>query len=430
MRIAVMGTGYVGLVTGACFADLGNQVICADVDDDKIRTLKEGGIPIFEPGLTEIVRMNAGMGRLEFTTDIAQAVKESQIIFIAVGTPQGANGEADLIYVKSVAGTVGRTMDGYRLVVNKSTVPVGTGDIVDRIIRESQSGSYAFDLVSNPEFLREGSAVHDFMHPDRVVIGCSDQAAGRMVAELYEPLGVPIIITDVLSAEMIKYTSNAFLALKISFINEIANVCDRVGADIREVVTGVGMDWRINPAFFGAGIGFGGSCFPKDTMALIDIAAKADYDFRIMRAVVDVNMDQPGHFVEVIARVLGELAGKKIAVWGLSFKPNTDDLRESPALKTVSLLKEKGAEVIAYDPVSAEGAKTLMKWLVTTDNPYDAAANAEALAVVTDWNMFKEVNLEKLKGLMKRPLIFDGRNIYEPEKVRAAGFEYYGVGRR
>jgi UDPglucose 6-dehydrogenase len=430
MRIAVMGTGYVGLVTGACFADLGNQVICADVDDDKIRTLKEGGIPIFEPGLTEIVRMNAGMGRLEFTTDVAQAVKESQIIFIAVGTPQGANGEADLIYVKSVAGTVGRTMDGYRLVVNKSTVPVGTGDIVDRIIRESQSGSYAFDLVSNPEFLREGSAVHDFMHPDRVVIGCSDQAAGRMVAELYEPLGVPIIITDVLSAEMIKYTSNAFLALKISFINEIANVCDRVGADIREVVTGVGMDWRINPAFFGAGIGFGGSCFPKDTMALIDIAAKADYDFRIMRAVVDVNMDQPGHFVEVIARVLGELAGKKIAVWGLSFKPNTDDLRESPALKTVSLLKEKGAEVIAYDPVSAEGAKTLMKWLVTTDNPYDAAANAEALAVVTDWNMFKEVNLEKLKGLMKRPLIFDGRNIYEPEKVRAAGFEYYGVGRR
>lgn len=430
MRIAVIGTGYVGLVTGACFADLGNQVICADVDDDKIRTLKGGGIPIFEPGLAEIVQMNAGMVRLEFTTDVAQAVKNSRIIFIAVGTPQGANGEADLSYVKSVARTVGLTMDGYRLVVNKSTVPVGTGDIVDRIIRESQSGSYDFNVVSNPEFLREGSAVHDFMHPDRVVIGCSDPAAGRMVAELYEPLGVPIIITDVLSAEMIKYTSNAFLALKISFINEIANICDRVGADIREVVAGVGMDWRINPAFFGAGIGFGGSCFPKDTMALIDIAAKADYNFRILRAVADVNSDQPGHFVERITEVVGEMTGKKVAVWGLSFKPNTDDLRESPALKIVSLLKEKGAEVAAYDPVSAEGAKRLMTWLVTTDSPYDAAAGAEALAVVTDWNMFKEVNLEKLKGLMKRPLIFDGRNVYEPEKVRAAGFEYYGVGRR
>ena len=276
MSIAVMGTGYVGLVTGACFADLGNHVICADVDEDKIGMLKGGVIPIFEPGLTEIVGINAEMGRLEFTTDIEEAVKNSKIIFVAVGTPQSADGEADLSQVKAVAETVGKAMDGYRLVVNKSTVPVGTGDVVGQIIKESQPEDRPFDVVSNPEFLREGSAVHDFMHPDRVVVGCSNKAAGQMVAELYEPLDAPIIITDILSAEMIKYTSNAFLALKISFINEIANICDEVGADIKEVVAGVGMDGRINPAFFGAGIGFGGSCFPKDTLALIDIAAKAD----------------------------------------------------------------------------------------------------------------------------------------------------------
>lgn len=430
MRIAVMGTGYVGLVTGACFADLGNHVMCADVDEDKIGMLKGGEIPIFEPGLTEIVGINAEMGRLEFTTDIEEAVKNSKIIFVAVGTPQSADGEADLSQVKAVAETVGKAMDGYRLVVNKSTVPVGTGDVVGRIIKEFQPEDRPFDVVSNPEFLREGSAVHDFMHPDRVVIGCSNQAAGQTVAELYEPLGAPIIITDILSAEMIKYTSNAFLALKISFINEIANICDEVGADIKEVVAGVGMDGRINPAFFGAGIGFGGSCFPKDTLALIDIAAKAGYDFRVLRSAVDVNDGQPKRFVDRIGEGLGGLDGKRVAVWGLSFKPNTDDLRESPALKIVGLLKEGGADVVAYDPVSAEGAKAEIPGLVTAENPYEAAKAADALAVVTDWNMFKEINLEKLKGLMARPLIFDGRNIYDPEKVRAAGFEYYGVGRR
>jgi UDPglucose 6-dehydrogenase len=430
MKIAVIGTGYVGLVAGACFADLGNHVICADVDEDKIDMLRGGEIPIFEPGLTEIIRINARMDRLEFTTDIERAVKESTIIFVAVGTPQGENGEADLSQVEAVAKTVGEAMDGYRLVVNKSTVPVGTGDVVGKIIQESQSENHPFDVVSNPEFLREGSAVHDFMHPDRVVIGCSNQASGQMVAELYEPLDAPIIVTDVLSAEMIKYTSNAFLALKISFINEIANICDQVGADIKEVVAGVGMDGRINPAFFGAGIGFGGSCFPKDTLALIDIAAKVGYDFRILRAAVDVNDDQPRRFVKGITNVLGGLAGKKTAVWGLSFKPNTDDLRESPALKAVALLKEGGADVTAYDPVSAEGATTLIPGLITAENPYDAAKGADALAVVTDWNMFKEVNLETLKRLMARPIIFDGRNIYDPEKVRAAGFEYFGVGRR
>jgi UDPglucose 6-dehydrogenase len=392
--------------------------------------LKGGEIPIFEPGLTEIVGINTEMARLEFTTDIEDAVKNSKIIFVAVGTPQGDDGEADLSQVKAVAETVGKAMDGYRLVVNKSTVPVGTGDVVGQIIEESQPGDRPFDVVSNPEFLREGSAVHDFMHPDRVVVGCSNQAAGQMVAELYEPLDAPIIITDILSAEMIKYTSNAFLALKISFINEIANICDEVGADIKEVVAGVGMDGRINPAFFGAGIGFGGSCFPKDTLALIDIAAKAGYDFRVLRSAVDVNDDQPRRYVKRIGEELGGLGGKRIAVWGLSFKPNTDDLRESPALKIVQLLKDGGADVVAYDPVSAEGAKAEIPGLVTAENPYEAAKAAEALAVVTDWNMFKEVNLERLKGLMARPLIFDGRNIYDPEKVRAAGFDYYGVGRR
>lgn len=430
MRIAVVGTGYVGLVTGACFADLGNAVICADVDRRKIDMLERGETPIFEPGLVEKVRINSRVGRLSFTDDVADAVKKSKIIFVAVGTPSGPNGEADLSQVRAVAETVGEAMDGYRSVVNKSTVPVGTGDIVSHIIAEKSGGAYPYDVVSNPEFLREGSAIHDFMQPDRIVIGCSNAAAGEMVAELYAPLNAPIIITDVLSAEMIKYTSNAFLALKISFINEIANICERVGADVREVVEGVTKDGRINPAFFGAGVGYGGSCFPKDTLALVDIAAKADYDFKILKAVVEVNAAQRDLFVEKIAARLGKLKGKKVAVWGLSFKPNTDDIRESPALDIIQKLVDGGAVVTAYDPVAMDGAKEVLPGVGYADDPYAAAEGADALAVVTDWNEFKEADFKGLAKAMRRPLIFDGRNIYDPAKVEAAGLEYVGVGRR
>ena len=430
MRIAVVGTGYVGLVTGACFADLGNAVICADIDSRKIEMLTRGETPIFEPGLVEKVRINSRVGRLSFTDDVADAVKKSKIIFVAVGTPPGPNGEADLSQVRAVAETVGEAMDGYRSVVNKSTVPVGTGDIVSQIIAEKSGGAYTYDVVSNPEFLREGSALHDFMEPDRIVIGCSNAAAGEMVAELYAPLNAPIIITDLLSAEMIKYTSNAFLSLKISFINEIANICERVGADVREVVEGVTKDSRINPAFFGAGVGYGGSCFPKDTLALVDIAAKAGYDFKVLKAVIDVNDGQRDLFVKKIAARLGKLKGKKVAVWGLSFKPNTDDIRESPALDIIQKLLDGGAAVTAYDPVAMGAAKEELPGVDYADDPYAAAEGADALAVVTDWNEFKEADFKGLAKAMRRPLIFDGRNIYDPAKVEAAGLEYVGVGRR
>jgi len=430
MKVAVVGTGYVGLVTGACFADLGNQVVCADIDREKIAMLQRGGIPIFEPGLEEKVRINARVGRLTFTADVAEAVRQSKIIFIAVGTPPGPNGEADLSQVQSVAETIGKAMDGYRLVVNKSTVPVGTGDFVSGIIKEKSKGAHPHDVVSNPEFLREGSAIQDFMQPDRVVIGCSTAAAGEMVAALYAPLNAPIIVTDVLSAEMIKYTSNAYLALKISFINEIANICERVGADVREVVAGVTKDSRINPAFFGAGVGYGGSCFPKDTLALVDIAAKAGYDFKILKAVIDVNQEQRIHFVKKIGKRLGDLKGKRVVVWGLSFKPNTDDIRESPAFDIVRMLLEAGAKVAVYDPVATDAAKRVLRGVDFADDPYAAAEGADALAVVTDWNEFKEINFERLATAMRALLIFDGRNIYDPAKVKAAGFEYVGVGRK
>lgn len=430
MRIAVVGTGYVGLVTGTCFADLGNQVICADIDKRKIEILKRGETPIFEPGLQEKIRINVKMGRLTFTDDVAGAVKRSKVIFIAVGTPQGKNGEADLSQVTSVARTIGETMDGYRLVVNKSTVPVGTGDIVTQIIKEGSGGKYQADVVSNPEFLREGSAIQDFMQPDRVVIGCANPAAGEMIAELYAPLNAKVIITDLLSAEMIKYTSNAFLALKISFANEIANICENVGADAREVVAGVTLDSRINPAFWGAGVGYGGSCFPKDTYALVDIAAKAGYDFRILKAVISVNEDQRVRFADKIKEKLGDLKGKKIALWGLAFKPNTDDIREAPAFDIIRLLTAAGAEVIAYDPVAMDLAREVLPSIKCAGDPYEAVKGADALAIVTDWNEFKEANFEALAKVMKRKLILDGRNIYDPVKVRAAGFEYYGIGRR
>ncbi|MCP4229879.1 MAG: UDP-glucose/GDP-mannose dehydrogenase family protein [bacterium] len=430
MKISVMGTGYVGLVTGTCFADLGNDVICADIDEDKIATLKRGESPIYEPRLTEMMQMNAKMGRLRFTTDIEEAVKASKVIFVAVGTPPGPEGEADLSQVHAVAEAVGKAMDGYRVVVNKSTVPVGTGFSVRKTIAGNQPKEIDFDVVSNPEFLREGSAIYDFMQPDRIVVGCTNREAGEKIAALYAPLNADIIITDIVSAELIKYASNAFLSLKISFINEIANICDSVGADIKEVVNGVGKDSRINPAFFGAGIGYGGSCFPKDTLALIDIARNAGCDMKTIKAAVEVNAEQRAVFVARMEEVLGDLKGKKIAVWGLSFKPNTDDLRESPAFDVIGLLRDKGAVVTAYDPITSESAASELPGVQIAADAYTALEGAEALVVATDWNMFKEAELKRMKKLMARPLVFDGRNIYDPEKLRAAGFEYYGVGRK
>jgi UDPglucose 6-dehydrogenase len=431
MDLAVVGTGYVGLVTGACFADLGNNVICVDIDEEKIRGLKRGVLPIYEPGLKEVVDNNIERERLLFTTDLAYAVKNSEIVFIAVNTPQGKNGEANLEQVEAVAKGIAEALDHNLVVVNKSTVPVGTGDRVSAILEQRKKMDAAAWVVSNPEFLREGSALRDFMFPDRIVIGGSNQNAAQQVAELYLPLGAPIIITDILSAEMIKYSSNAYLAMEISYINEIANICDRVGADVREVVRGMGLDNRINPAFLNPGVGFGGSCFPKDTYALIDIAHKAGYEFKILKSVVEVNETQ---FLEAINKLAeiwdGNFTGKVVAVWGLSFKPNTDDMREAPSIPVIGELLTRGARVIAYDPVAMNNAAKLLPPIEYAQNCYAAATGANALMIITEWNEFKEINLKRLAEIMEEKVIIDGRNIYDPRRVREAGFIYSGIGRK
>lgn len=431
MDLAVVGTGYVGLVTGTCFADLGNNVLCVDVDQEKVDGLKRGVMPIYEPGLKEIVDTNVEHGRLSFTTNLAEAVSQCEIIFIAVNTPQGKNGEADLTQVEAVAEGIAKLMEHDLVVVNKSTVPVGTGDYVSQIIEKHKKNDAKAYVVSNPEFLREGSAIRDFMFPDRVVIGGSHTSAAQQVAELYLPLGAPIIITDILSAEMIKYSSNAYLAMEISYINEIANICDRVGADVREVVRGMGLDSRINASFLNPGVGFGGSCFPKDTYALIDIAAKADYEFKILKSVVDVNEAQ---YTEAIRHLEtewnGDFTGKLIAIWGLSFKPNTDDMRDAPSIKIINDLLAKGAKVRAYDPVAMTNAARVLPPIEYAQNGYAAATGAHALVVVTEWNEFKEINLKKLASVMEGRILIDGRNIYDPRRVREAGFSYHGIGRK
>jgi len=431
MDIAVVGTGYVGLVTGACFADLGNNVICVDIDEEKINGLKRGVLPIFEPGLKEVVDNNIERERLTFTTDLAYAVKNSEIVFIAVNTPQGKNGEANLEQVDAVAKGIAQALDHDLVVVNKSTVPVGTGDHVSTILEQRKKMDAGAWVVSNPEFLREGSALRDFMFPDRIVIGGSNQSAAQQVAELYLPLGAPIIITDILSAEMIKYSSNAYLAMEISYINEIANICDRVGADVREVVRGMGLDSRINPAFLNPGLGFGGSCFPKDTYALIDIAHKAGYEFKILKSVVEVNEAQFLEAINKLAEIWADsFAGKVVAVWGLSFKPNTDDMREAPSIPVIRDLLTRGARVVAYDPVAMNNAAKMLPPIEYAQNCYAAATGANALMIVTEWNEFKEINLKRLAEIMEEKVIIDGRNIYDPRRVREAGFIYSGIGRK
>ena len=431
MNICVVGTGYVGLVTGAVFADLGNDVICVDKVRAKIDSLKAGRMPIYEPGLEEMVARNIEDGRLSFTTDLVAAVGQSDVIFIAVGTPPRETGETDLSHVEAVAAEIGRAMDRYKVIVNKSTVPVGTGELVREVIARHQTRPVEFDVVSNPEFLREGSAIEDTLRPDRIVIGAPNQPAAMRLVELYAPLERPMIITDLPSAEVIKYASNAFLAAKISFINAIANVCESAGADVTQVMKGMGMDARIGAAFLQAGLGYGGSCFPKDVDSLIHTAGRLGYDFRLLKSVVDINRERAGRLVEVIRKVLGPLDDKTVAVLGLAFKPNTDDMREAKSLDVVSQLVSGGAAVRAYDPVAVDNARALLPSSVTySASPYEAADGADAVVLVTEWNEFKYLNLERLRGALRRRVIFDGRNIWEPERMRRLGFEYYSIGRK
>jgi UDPglucose 6-dehydrogenase len=430
MNICVVGSGYVGLVTGAVFADLGNDVVCVDNLADKIEALKAGHVPIYEPGLEEMVARNTADGRLSFTTDLTAAVRRSVIVFITVGTPSGKDGQTDLGAVEEVAREIGQAMERYTVIVNKSTVPVGTGEFVRDVIVRHQSQAVPFDVVSNPEFLREGSAIEDTLRPDRIVIGAPTQQVAMTLLELYAPLERPMIITDVPSAEMIKYASNAYLATKISFANAIANICEAAGADVTQVVKGMGLDTRIGPAFLQAGLGYGGSCFPKDTDSLIHTADDLGYDFGLLRAVVDVNRERASHLVAKIEKALAPLDGKVVAVLGLAFKPNTDDMREAKSIEVELRLVELGVEVRAYDPVAMANARRGLPSSVTyCDSAHVAAEGADAVVLLTEWNEFKLLNLERLRGVMRRPVIFDGRNLWEPERMRRLGFEYHSIGR-
>jgi len=431
MNICVVGTGYVGLVTGAVFADLGNDVVCVDNAIKKIEALRAGQMPIYEPGLEEMVGRNKDDGRLTFSTDLPAAVRQADVIFIAVGTPPKETGETDLSQVETVATEIGRSMDRYKVVVNKSTVPVGTGEFVREVITRHQPRPLDFDVVSNPEFLREGSAIEDTLRPDRIVIGAPNQQVAMTLVELYAPLERPMIITDLPSAEVIKYASNAFLAAKISFINAIANICEAAGADVSQVMKGMGLDSRIGMQFLQAGLGYGGSCFPKDVDSLIHTASRLGYDFKLLRSVVEINKERATHLVEMMRKAMGPLEDKTIAVLGLAFKPNTDDMREAKSLEVVRALHAAGAQVRAYDPVAMENARPLLpEDVVFCESAYEAAAGADGVTLLTEWNEFKYLNLDRLRGLLRRRLIFDARNLYEPERMRRLGFEYYSIGRQ
>ncbi len=429
-NITVIGVGYVGLVTGTCFADLGNSVCCLDVDEAKIRTLKEGGVPIYEPGLEEMVRRNVNAGRLSFTTDYAEGLRTAEFVFIAVGTPEGVDGEADLKYVRAAAEMVAQTMDHPLIFVNKSTVPVGTGDWVADIVQNNQPQPVEFAVVSNPEFLREGSAILDFMNPDRVVLGSLNSEAANRVAQLYLSLRAPIIITDLRTAEMIKYASNAFLATRISFINEIANICEQLGADVKEVAVGMGYDKRIGHYFLDAGIGYGGSCFPKDVKALAHMASIHGTHPQLLKAVMDINQYQRRQTILKLREVLGsKLRDKIVGLMGLAFKPNTDDVRESPATEIARLLLHEGVLVKAYDPVAMSHVGKQLPGIQLAEDPYDLARECDALVLCTEWNEFKHLDMSKIKELMRQPFIVDGRNLYDPVMLKGLGFIYRGVGR-
>ncbi len=431
MNICIIGSGYVGLVTGACFADLGNKVICIDNNEKKIKKLKSGSIPIYEPGRKELVKRNSNDKRLSFGSNIKEAVRKSDVIFICVGTPSRDNGEADLTYVEHVSREIALSMPSYRLIVEKSTVPVNTGEWVEHTINVFNKRRIDFDVASNPEFLKEGSAIKDFMHPDRVVIGVKSKKARDILVELYKPLEAPIVVTDIKSAEIIKHASNSFLATKISFINAVSDICDNVGADILEVARGMGLDKRIGREFLNAGIGFGGSCFPKDLAAFIRIAEKTGYDFGLLKEVQKINEDQKELLVRKIEGVLWNLSTKTVGVIGLSFKPDTDDIRQSPALDIIAMLKREGARIKAYDPQAMKNARSALKDGVEfCDDVYSVAKECDCLVVATDWNEFKELDFKKIKKLMRQPIIVDGRNIYEPAEMKKMGFKYVAIGRR
>ncbi len=428
-KICVIGTGYVGLVTGTCFSDMGNRVTCVDIDENRINQLQQGNMPIYEPGLEQLVKQNVEAKRLSFTTSYKEGLQDAEFAFIAVGTPSSDVGEADLRYVQMAANTIGENLDHPIIIVNKSTVPVGTGDWVTEIILGQNGGQTPkFTVVSNPEFLREGSAVNDFMNPDRVVLGSTNAEPAQKVAELYEALRSPIMITDLRTAEMIKYASNAFLAARISFINEIANICESLGADVREVAQGMGMDKRIGPSFLDAGLGWGGSCFPKDVKALTHMATTRGAHPQLLQAVADINQNQRIRAVKKLQTALGDLQGKKIGVLGLSFKPNTDDIRYAPSLDIIRLLLKAGADVQAFDPQAMEASKKEIPDLTLCNDPYETAQGTDALLLATEWNEFKSLNFENIKEEMKGNVILDGRNIWDPEDLRGLGFKYMGVG--
>lgn len=432
MHIAVIGTGYVGLVTGACFAQFGVEVTCVDVDGSKIERLKSGIIPIYEPGLDKIVEKNIADGRLHFTTDIAAAVEDALVVFLAVGTPPQEDGSPDMSYYRQAAKDVAEAINGYKVLVTKSTVPVGTGKWLRQFVGENLKTETHFGVASNPEFLREGAAIQDFMRPDRVVIGSNEPEAIEVMKELYRPLYLietPIVITSLEAAELIKYAANAFLATKITFINEIANLCDAIGCDVHDVARGMGMDNRIGRKFLHPGPGYGGSCFPKDTRALTTVADQFGVETRIVDAVIQANELQREAMIPKIEKLVGDLAGKRIGVLGLSFKPETDDMRESPAIDIINSLVGRGATVRAYDPVAMGEAKHVLSNIEYAEDEYDAIRGADALVIVTEWNQFRALDMDRVKSLLKSPKIADLRNIYEPQDMRELGFEYVGVGR-
>jgi UDPglucose 6-dehydrogenase len=436
MNVAIIGTGYVGLVTGACLADFGHSVICVDSSAARVSTLRGGGIPFYEPGLGEVVSRNAEAGRLKFSQDLGEAMRVSEVIFVAVGTPEGTNGEADMSQIASVASDLARHMDGYRVIVTKSTVPVGTGAWLRDTLGKHLGAGAEFDVVSNPEFLREGSAVNDFLRPDRVVIGTSSERAAAIMREIYRPLYLietPIVMTDVESSEMIKYASNAFLAVKIGFINEVANLCDKVGADVHVVAKGMGLDKRIGSKFLHPGPGYGGSCFPKDTRALAALGIQHEARQMIVEAAVDTNLRQRQQLVEKIQRALGGVERRRIGVLGLAFKPNTDDIREAPALYLCQTLAAAGAQIATFDPVAAAAAADVLRDCtpapIFAGDAYEAARGADALVIMTEWNEFRALDLGRLRTLMGNPLIIDSRNVLDPIQARKAGFAYIGTGR-
>lgn len=429
-NICVLGAGYVGLVSGACFADLGNNVVILDIDERKINGLRQGDVPIFEPGLSELIVRNVRAGRLDFTTSYSEGLRQAEFVFVAVGTPSGVDGEAEMQYVRMAAESIAEHIDHPLIIINKSTVPVGTGDWVADIIRKRQRDPIPFWVVSNPEFLREGSAIYDFMNPDRVVLGSLHREAAEKVAQLHAPLRARIQITDLRTAEMIKYASNAFLATRISFINEIATICERLGADVKDVAIGMGYDKRIGPHFLDAGLGFGGSCFPKDVRALEHMALVHGAHPQLLRAVLDINQHQRRQVVVKLREMLGGLDERRFGLLGLSFKPNTDDMREAPSLDIARQLVREGGQVQAYDPVAMAVAGRLLPGVNLVESAYQAAEGADAVILVTEWNEFRHLDMARLKAAMSGDVLVDGRNTWDPDEMAALGFRYAGVGRQ